>query len=208
MLETTLFVGKLPYKHIELIVSAHQLCILMQFNSTDTMKYGAILKAVKPKPVENDTKTTESGGEDLIKDSLLSLISKKYLLLMKNPEGCVFNGTDVFRLNTKFVSPKRWLILPTPAAKISKEEWEAADKKVLENRRHVIEAAIARVMKQYKTMEHQRLLMEVCTLCNPVFKPEPRAIKSRIEALIMREYLTRNYLAREVGRKSRYKYLA
>lgn len=201
-LETSLFVGKKPYKRIELQVSAHQLCILMQFNTTDSLTYAEILEAVKPK-VDKDEKKTSQGGEDLIKASLVSLMSKKYPLLSKEPKGREFNGSDIFRLNTKFVSPKRRLILPTPTAKISEEEKEAAHETVVEDRRHAIEAAIVRVMKQHKTLDHQRLVMEVSKLCNPVFKPEARAIKSRIEELI-----TREYLAREEGSNSSYQYLA
>lgn len=201
-LETTLFVGKKPYKRVELHVSTHQLCILMLFNSTDQVSYGNVLEAVQSKMTDKDGQPVPS-GEDLIKASLVSLMSKKYPLLIKEPKGREFNKTDVFRLNLKFVSPKRRLNIPMPTAKISEEEKEAAHETVVEDRRHAIEAAIVRVMKQYKALDHQRLLMEVSKLCNPVFKPEPRAIKNRIEELINREYL-----AREEGSNSSYKYLA
>lgn len=202
LLETSLFVGKKPFKRIELHVSMHQLCILVLFNSADRVSYGEILEAVKPKVPEKEQKTPQS-GEDLIKASLVSLMTKKYPLLTKEPKGREFNGTDVFRLNLGFVSPKRRLNIPMPTAKISEEEKEAAHETVVEDRRHAIEAAIVRVMKQHKTLDHQRLIMEVCKLCNPVFKPEPRAIKNRIEELINREYLARNE-----GSNSSYKYLA
>lgn len=202
-LETSLFVGKKAYNRIELHVSTHQLCILMLFNNTDMLRYADILTAIKPKPTEQDMKNNVSNGEDLIKASLVSLVAKKAPLLIKEPKGREFNGTDVFRLNTKFVSQKRRLTIPMPTAKISEEEKEAAHETVVEDRRHAIEAAIVRVMKQYKTLDHQMLVMEVSKLCNPVFKPEPRAIKSRIEELI-----TREYLARSEANNSSYEYLA
>lgn len=202
-LETTLFVGKKSYKRLELHVSMHQLCILILFNSTDEVTYAQILDAVQSKTPEKDQKNPQQNGEDLIKASLVSLMSKRYPLLAKDPKGREFNGTDRFRLNSKFVSPKRRLNIPMPTAKISEEEKEAAHETVVEDRRHAIEAAIVRVMKQHKTLEHQSLIMEVSKLCNPVFKPEPRAIKNRIEELINREYL-----AREEGSNSSYKYLA
>lgn len=202
LLETTLFVGKKPYKRIELHVSTHQLCILLQFNTTDEVTYGQVLQAVQSKTTDKEGKTTSS-GEDLIKASLVSLMSKKYPLLIKEPKSREFNSSDTFRLNHKFVSSKRRLNIPMPTAKISEEEKEAAHETVVEDRRHAIEAAIVRVMKQHKTLDHQRLLMEVSKLCNPVFKPEPRAIKNRIEELINREYL-----ARQEGSNSSYEYLA
>lgn len=201
-LETTLFVGKKPYQKIELHVSTHQLCILCLFNSTDEVTYGQVLEAVQSRATDKDGKTVPS-GEDLIKVSLISLMSKKYPLLTKEPKSRDFNTSDVFRLNHKFVSPKRRLNIPMPTARISEEEKEAAHETVVEDRRHAIEAAIVRVMKQHKTLDHQRLLMEVSKLCNPVFKPEPRAIKNRIEELINREYL-----ARQEGSNSSYEYLA
>lgn len=203
-LETSLFVGKNPNKRIEIHVSTHQLCIMVLFNTSDSQTYAQILEAIKPKiEKDKDGKMPQNSGDDLIKASLVSLMSKKAPLLTKEPKGREFNGTDVFRLNMKFVSPKRRLTIPMPTAKISEEEKEAAHETVVEDRRHAIEAAIVRVMKQQKTMDHQMLVMEVSKLCNPVFKPEPRAIKARIEELI-----TREYLARSERNNSSYEYLA
>ena len=125
-LETTLYVGSKPYKRIELNVSSHQLCILCMFNSADEVTYGQILDSVQRKPTEKDGKGNQGNSEDPIKASLVSLMSKKYPLLTKEPKGREFNRTDVFRINHKFVSPKRRLNIPMPTAKISEEEKEAA----------------------------------------------------------------------------------
>lgn len=202
-LETSLFMGKKPYEKIELHVSTHQMCILLMFNNADELTYGQIWDAIR---VRNDSPKDGKDaptGEDLVKSSIVSLISKKYPLLLKEPKSKELRDSDVFTLNSKFISPRKRLSIPMPTAKISEEEKEAAHETVVEDRRHAIEAAIVRVMKQHKTLEHQVLIMEVSKLCNPVFKPEPRAIKSRIEELINREYLQR-----EVGSSSVYKYLA
>lgn len=204
--ETSLFVGNSPNKLVELHVSTHQLCILMLFNEADVVSYTNILESLQPKAVEQedrDSKASQASIEDLIKASLVSLMSKKSPLLIKEPKGREFHATDSFKLNLKFVSPKRRLNIPMPSAKITQEEKEAAHETVVEDRRHAIEAAIVRVMKQHKTLDHQMLVMEVCKLCNPVFKPEPRAIKTRIEELI-----TREYLARSDSNNSTYQYLA
>lgn len=202
-LETDLFVGKKPYDKIELHVSTHQMCILLMFNNTDELSYGEIWDGIRVRGDDPKDGKEASSGEDLVKSSIVSLINKKYPLLIKTPRTKEIRDTDVFALNTAFVSPRKRLSIPTPTAKISEEEKEAAHETVVEDRRHAIEAAIVRVMKHHKQLEHQVLTMEVSKLCNPVFKPEPRAIKSRIEELINREYLQR-----EEGSSSVYKYLA
>jgi cullin 1 len=62
---------------------------------------------------------------------------------------------------------------------------------VEENRVHAIEAAIVRIMKARTTLSHQKLLSEVMAQLT-FFRPEPRDVKKRIEAMIDREYLERN----------------
>lgn len=195
-LETELFVAK--GRKLEIILSTHQLCVLVLFNDATTLTYGQILDSILTKQTDDS-----NAGEDAIKAALVSMMSKKYPLLIKEPKGREFNRDNTFRLNLKFVSPKRRLTIPMPTAKISEAEKTAVHETVVEDRRHAIEAAIVRVMKQRKTLDHQMLIMEVSRLCNPVFKPEPRAVKNRIEELINREFL-----AREEGNSNMYKYLA
>jgi cullin 1 len=199
-LESRMFVGKKPFDKVELHVSTHQMCILLMFNDRDTVTYDEVWEQIRSKSAK-ETKDAPT-GEELVKASIWSLTTK-YPLLIKEPKGRELKLTDSFSLNTKFVSPRKRISIPMPTAKISEEEREAAHETVVEDRRHAIEAAIVRVMKQHKTLDHQMLIMEVSKLCNPVFKPEPRAIKSRIEELINREYLQR-----EEGSSSSYRYLA
>lgn len=199
-LETEMFAAK--GKKLEIQLSTHQLCVLVLFNESLTLTYGQIVDSIHIKETEKDAKDANC-GEDAIKAALVSMMSKKYPLLIKEPKGRDFARDNTFRLNLKFVTPKRRMLIPMPTAKISEVEKTAVHETVVEDRRHAIEAAIVRVMKQRKTLDHQMLIMEVSRLCDSVFKPEPRAVKNRIEELINREFL-----AREEGSTNMYKYLA
>ena len=64
-------------------------------------------------------------------------------------------------------------------------------KKIDEDRTHTIEAAIVRIMKTRKEMQHTLLVSEVVQQLI-FFKPAPKAVKRCIETLIDREYLERH----------------
>merc|ERR1719220_2584251 len=74
---------------------------------------------------------------------------------------------------------------------------------VEEDRNHLVEAVVVRIMKSRKTLEHNQLVMEVTRHLTSRFQPSPTLIKQRIEKLIEREYLERSQQDRRV-----YNYLA
>jgi cullin 3 len=63
---------------------------------------------------------------------------------------------------------------------------------VEEDRRHLMEASIVRVMKARKKLEHNNLISEVTAQLTSRFRPSPVQIKKRIESLIERDYLARS----------------
>ena len=74
--------------------------------------------------------------------------------------------------------------------------------RVEEDRSITIQAAIVRIMKTRKTLNHANLVAELISQLS-FFKPTPKAIKHQIEQLIEREYL-----ARDEQQPNVYNYLA
>jgi cullin 3 len=74
---------------------------------------------------------------------------------------------------------------------------------VEEDRKPQIEAAIVRIMKARKRLDHNAVVSEVTRQLAPRFLPNPAVIKKRIESLIEREFLERDSSDRKM-----YVYLA
>jgi cullin 1 len=135
--------------------------------------------------------------EKIVKPILHSLCSRKINVLVKSPAGNKIAGTDKFSANAKFTSTKRKIRVPSPSIEsIYNRE------KVELDRSYAIEAAIVRIMKARKTLQHQALLSEVMAQLF-FFSPDAHAIKRCIEKLIDKEYLERSTEQSDV-----YNYLA
>ena len=64
--------------------------------------------------------------------------------------------------------------------------------KVEDDRKHLIEATIVRVMKARKKLEHNQLISEVMKILSNIFQPTSIMIKQKIEGLIEKDYLMRD----------------
>jgi len=175
----------------EINVSTYLMCILLQFNDSDTRTYADIAQA------------TEIPGSDL-KRALQSLACAKFKILNKEPKGRDVDERDSFAFNADFSAKHlRFKVGTVTAAKENEVEKQETRAKVDEDRKPQIDAALVRVMKSRKEMEHNALITEVTTQLQSRFMPHPKVIKQRIESLIEREFLERD---KDNSRK--YKYLA
>jgi cullin 3 len=203
----------MPKSRHELNVSTYQMCILMLFNTHQTLSY-------------QDLQTQTNIPLDELKRNLMSLyVNPKAKILVKlgEKERQTKEPQDgeQFQVNSAFECKLFRIKVPMVQMK-SVEGKEGAGvarvddgsgsavvggsdvpATVEEDRKHLVEAVIVRIMKSRKTLEHNQLVMEVTRHLTSRFQPSPTLIKQRIEKLIEREYLERSQADRRV-----YNYLA
>ena len=171
-------------------MSSYQMLILLLYNDgRDAIPYGEIKER------------TQIPERDLKRHLISISAPSKYRLLRKVQKGKEIKDEDEFAFNcdfkSKMVRVRVPLIQPKESSKVQVPE------SVQEDRRHLIEAAIVRIMKTRKTLEHSNLIAEVSKQLSNRFMPNPSIVKKRIESLIEREYIERangdrrlyNYLA-------------
>ncbi|KAL5539225.1 hypothetical protein UlMin_046103 [Ulmus minor] len=178
-------------KH-ELNVSTYQMCVLMLFNNADRPSYKEIEQA------------TEIPASDL-KRCLQSLACVKGKnVLRKEPMSKDIGEDDIFFVNDKFTSKFYKVKIGTVVAqKESEPEKQETRQRVEEDRKPQIEAAIVRIMKSRKTLDHNNIIAEVTKQLQSRFLANPTEIKKRIESLIERDFLERDNTDRKL-----YRYLA
>nr|CCA24215.1 PREDICTED: hypothetical protein isoform 2 [Albugo laibachii Nc14]CCA26937.1 Putative cullin putative [Albugo laibachii Nc14] len=123
---------------------------------------------------------------DVVKRTFHSLSCGKYKILTKTPPGKTISTNDHFKLNKSFSCPMRKIRIPMASLEDSHSQ-----KHVEDDRSIAIEAAIVRIMKARKSLQHQQLISEVLSQLS-FFRPNLKVIKRRIEALIDRDYLERD----------------
>jgi len=175
----------------ELLVSTFQMLILLLYNAGDTFTY---------KEIQDQSGIPESE----LPRQLLSLAHPQVAVLKKEPNTKSIRPDHKFTYNQRYTSKlfriKIPLLSQRAAAGPASTEVPSG---VMEARKNGVEAAIVRVMKSRKTLDHNNLVAEVCKQLSSKFAVEPAFIKKRIESLIEREYLERDQEDRRL-----YRYLA
>ncbi|TSP46850.1 Cullin-3 [Bagarius yarrelli] len=166
--------GSNTRKHI-LQVSTFQMTILMLFNNREKFTF------------EEIQQETDIPERELVR-ALQSLACGKptQRVLTKEPKSKEIENGHVFTVNDQFTSKLHRVKIQTVAAKQGESDPERKEtrQKVDDDRKHEIEAAIVRIMKSRKKMQHNVLVAEVTQQLRARFLPSPVVIKKRIEGLI------------------------
>ncbi|KND03333.1 uncharacterized protein SPPG_02377 [Spizellomyces punctatus DAOM BR117] len=176
--------GKSPYT---LIVTNYQMGVLLQYNAATTYTWEELLNStgVAPEQLAGQIGT-------LVKGKILTVEGGK-----------VGEAGSRYELNMGFKSKKLRIKLDQPVKAEQKAEADDTHKTIEEDRKMLIQAAIVRIMKTRKVMNHQTLMGEVISQLNARFKPKVPDIKKCIDILLEKEYIERME-----GQKDMFSYVA
>lgn len=149
---------------------------------------------------------TNISAQDLTRHLQSLAVAPRTRILKKVPMSKDVKSTDKFFFNNKFESSMtRFKVLAISSNNKVETDTEKKETlaKVDQARKYQTDAAIVRVMKARKTLEHAILVDEVTKQLNSRFKPDPALIKNRIDHLLEQEYLER-----DLEKRSVYNYLA
>lgn len=137
-------------------------------------------------------------------------VAPKLRLLVKIPMTKEVNETDVFRLNNKFKAPSTKVKVLTVSASssnaskesssaqpgqksdVKNEDQEEVSVAIREGRKIELNAAIVRIMKSRRSVNHNELITEIIKQLTNRFQPLTILMKQRIEDLIEKEYMRRD----------------
>uniref|UniRef100_A0A0K0E0R4 CULLIN_2 domain-containing protein n=1 Tax=Strongyloides stercoralis TaxID=6248 RepID=A0A0K0E0R4_STRER len=168
-----------------LIVPTTHMLMLLEFNKREKLTF---------KELKDSTKLPEKD----LKRALMSVSMGKAnqrILTRTVGAGKEIQQTDEFIINDNFTSKfaKIRITNVTGKTEVENENERRKTKEVLEtDRKAEIDAAIVRVMKARKTLNHNNLITEVTNVLCKRFRPEILTIKKCIETLIERDFLKRN----------------
>ncbi len=144
-------------------MSLYQAVVLLGFNDKDTISYEEI-------------KATTGIEKDELERTLQSLACGKVRPLSKSPKSREVNANDMFTYDANFTHVLHRIVVNSIQAKETVQEQQETNQRVFEDRQYQVDAAIVRIMKQNKTIEHRILVSSLFeTLKFPIQVKEAKA---------------------------------
>ncbi|XP_033637591.1 cullin-4A-like [Asterias rubens] len=171
-------VVKAQFKEVkELHVSLFQSLVLLLFNEGNDYTLEDIAQA--------------TGIEDTeLRRTLQSLACGKARVITKTPKGRDVDDGDKFFFNNDFRHRLCRIKINQVQMKETAEEQSNTQERVFQDRQYQIDAAIVRIMKMRKALNHTLLVSELYNQLK--FPVKPSDLKKRIESLIDRDYMERD----------------
>jgi cullin 1 len=172
-----------------LVASTVQMTVLLFFNNKDKSTVKELSRAV---------------GSDLaLMQQVVSTLIRNNLLLRdgqsnSEPDDRLPEPDDIVKYNKDYTNKRTRVNINVTYKIEAKTDLENTHKNVEEDRRLLIQAAIVRIMKMRKTINHQGLVAETIQQLSSRFTPSVPAIKKNIETLIEKEYVERSTKNRDV----------
>eukprot|EP00002_Diphylleia_rotans_P022275 TRINITY_DN4363_c0_g1_i2.p1 TRINITY_DN4363_c0_g1~~TRINITY_DN4363_c0_g1_i2.p1 ORF type:complete len:484 (+),score=98.34 TRINITY_DN4363_c0_g1_i2:1056-2507(+) len=162
----------------EMLVSLMQALVLLLFNDSGSLNFKSLLESTDIEEAE-------------LRRILQSLTLGKCKILTKQQKGGRdIEDDDIFSVNDEFTSKQYRIKINNFQLKDAPEESHVITEKVAQDRQYQIDAAIVRIMKNRKVLNHNLLVSELFgQLKLPI---GPLDAKKRIESLIEREFLERD----------------
>lgn len=157
--------------------STFQMAVLLQFNYSDALTLQQLQEFTSLK-------------SETLKCVVQTLLKSK-LLLLEGDENDL-NPSSIFKLFMGYKNKKVRVNINNFNVKAEvKNDEEATNKHILESRKFAIQAAIVRIMKARKKLDHHQLIREVSTQLAIQFVAEVHQVKKCIELLIEKEHIER-----------------
>jgi len=178
----------LKYK---LNVPSYMMGILLLFNDQEKFTFGELSELTKI-PLDSLKSNLNTLTTPVDKEQPVSRVLNHNAKRDEKTKKLSFAKETEFTPNETFKNKSVAIKLGVQMKKESEEDQKETKKKVDQDRMQACQAAIVRIMKMRKTLDHKTLVIELRQQLNQYFQPDLRMISEAISFLIDSDYLKRD----------------